>query len=183
MTSTQLQSSLQRYGPYTIRPAQMSDLARLEQLLLALQDHLERSNQDLWRMKPQTRGNLRGQIAGRLRTEDCCALVAEHDEDGVVGVIFGRIVTNTRYTPSRAGQIDQAFVCSEHRRTSVGSQLVAELCHFFAAQEVEDISLRYVRGNLEAAGFWRALGFTERIVTAGARRQTIEEMLHRSHEG
>jgi ribosomal protein S18 acetylase RimI-like enzyme len=169
-----------REGAYTIRPAQASDLDRLVELLLALQDHLEAANANLWRMKPEARGNLKGQIAGRLKSDSGCALVAQHEKDGVVGVIFGRVVTNNRYIPSRAGQVDQVFVHTDHRRAGVGSRLLAELCCFFAAEEVEDISLRYVAGNDEADGFWSAVGFAPRIITSGAHRQEVEAQLARN---
>ena len=168
----------ERHGQYSLRPAQEADLDRLIELLLALQDWIEASNPDLWRMKPEARHNLKGQIGARLKAANSCALVAEHDEDGVVGIVFGRIVVNNRYTPSRAGQIDQAFVRVDHRRASVGSRLVALLCRFFASEGVEDITLRYVVGNEEADGFWSALGFSPRIVTAGVRRDALEHYLH-----
>lgn len=167
----------ERHGPYTLRPARAADLDRLIELLLALQDQVERSNPDLWRMKPDARRSLRSQIAARLRAADGCALVAEHEQDGVVGVIFGRIVVNNRYIPSRAGQVDQAFVHADHRRMGVGSRLVALLCRFFAAEDVEDVSLRYVAGNEEAAAFWTALGFAPRILTAGVARADLERRL------
>jgi GNAT superfamily N-acetyltransferase len=166
-----------RHGPYTLRPARAADLERLVELLLALQDQIERSNPDLWRMRPDARHNLKGQISGRLKAADSCALVAEHVEDGIVGAIFGRIVVNNRYTPSRAGQIDQAFVRPDHRRLGVGSRLVAQLCDFFASEGVEDVSLRYVAGNEEAAAFWTALGFAPRIITAGSAREALEQRL------
>ncbi len=159
---------------YTIRAAQVDDLDRLTELHLSLQDHLEQSNPDLWRMKRQARGNLESQLAARLRADNGCALVAAHGEKGVVGMIFGRIVTNNRYHPSRAGLIDQLYVDEHHRRAGLGSQLVRELCRFFFDQEVDDLSLRYVVGNDEAAGFWTTLGFTPRIVTAGIERQALE---------
>jgi GNAT superfamily N-acetyltransferase len=167
----------ERQGPYTLRPAQAADLEHLIALLLDLQDHVESSNADLWRMKLDARHNLKGQVIGRLQAVNSCAVVAEHDEDGVVGLIFGRIIVNNRYTPSRAGQIDQAFVRADHRRTGVGSRLVALLCGFFAAEGVEDISLRYVVGNEEAAAFWSAIGFKQRIVTAGVARKDLEREL------
>ncbi len=166
-----------RHGRYTLRPAQTADLERLVELLLALQDQIEESNPDLWRMKPGARHSLRDQIRARLETANGYALVAEHQEDGVIGVIFGRIVINKRYTPSRAGQIDQAIVRADHRRMGVGSRLVALLCRFFASEEVEDVSLRYVVGNEEAAGFWAALGFSPRIITAGVGREELERRL------
>jgi GNAT superfamily N-acetyltransferase len=177
MNATNKQAALKRAGPYIVRAAEPADLHRLIELLLALQDHIEASNPELWRMDSEARTNLRGQISARLQAADSCALVVEHEQDGVVGLIFGRIIVNNRYTPSRAGQIDQAFVRADHRRAGAGSRLVAGVCHFFSGEGVEDISLRYVMGNEEAACFWSALGFAPRIVTTGAKVRTVEERL------
>jgi len=163
----------------TIRPARPADLDRLVALQLALQDHLEASNPNLWRMSDQARAQLKGQLTARLAAPDGCVLVADHVDGGVVGVIYGRVVTNKAYTPSRTGIVDQAFVHPQYRRRGIGSRLVAELCSFFAAQGVDDLSLRYVTGNEQAAGFWAALGLTPRIVTVGASRRTVEACLDR----
>lgn len=162
---------------YSIRPAQAADRDRLVDLMLGLQDHLEASNSDLWRMKAKARANFSGQIDTRLAAKHGCALVAEHEEHGVIGAVFGRIITNDRYHPSRAGVVDQAFVHRAHRRRGVGSRLVAGVCQFFAEQGVDDLSLRYVVGNEEAAAFWSSLGFSPRIVTAGADLRTVEARL------
>lgn len=164
---------------YTIRPARLADLDRLVELLQALQDHLEAANPDLWQMTAEGRAQLRSQIAHRLRADDTCALVAEHDTEGVIGVAFGRVVTNSRYTPARAGQVDQLFVRADHRRAGVASWLVAGLCRFFADRGVDDLSLRYVVGNQEADGFWSSLGFSARIVIVGADRRAVEARLAR----
>lgn len=167
------------HGAYCIRPARVDDLDRLVELLLELQDHVEAANPTLWRMTAKTRGRLKAQTAARLQAADCRALVAEHDGDGVVGVIFGRILINNRYSPSRTGQVDQAFVCAGHRRMGIGAQLVAALCPFFAAEGVEDLVVRYAVGNIEAGAFWASLGFLPRIAIAGASRQTIEQQIDR----
>jgi GNAT superfamily N-acetyltransferase len=165
---------------YTIRAAERADLDALEALLLALQDHLEAANPGLWLMKPEARSSLRGQIAARLAAPSSCVLLAEHAADGAVGTILGRVVTNNRYIPSRAGVVDQLFVEENHRRAGVGSQLVVELCRFFAKAGADDLSLRYVDGNQEAAGFWSSLGFSPRIVTVGAKRQMVEARLEQA---
>jgi ribosomal protein S18 acetylase RimI-like enzyme len=165
--------------PYSIRPARSDDLDRLVELMLALQDHLEASNPDLWRMKAETRSHLGDQLATRLAAPNSCSLVARHEEQGVVGMAFGRVVTNTRYVPTRTGSIDQVFVRADHRRAGLGARLVAGLCQFFSAEGVTDLSLRYVVGNEEAAAFWRALGFSPRIVTAGARQEAVQARLSR----
>lgn len=162
---------------YTIRMARNEDLDRLEALLLALQDHLEAANPNLWQMKKEARRGLRAQITNRLQAGGSLTLVAEHVEDGVVGVINGRLLSNSRYLPSQAGTVDQAFVRADHRRRGVGAALVAAICGFFADQGVDDLSLRYVVGNEEAAAFWTALGFEARIITAGASRDQVEARL------
>jgi ribosomal protein S18 acetylase RimI-like enzyme len=161
---------------YTIRPARPADLDRLVDLMQALQEHLEAANPDLWR-KDDAQANLKGQLSARLTATNGCVLVAEHEEDGVVGAIFGRIVKNKRYIPSRAGMIDQAYVQEAHRRAGIASQLVVELCRFFAEQGVDDLSLRYVVGNEEAAAFWTNLGFAPRILTTGTTRTEVETRL------
>lgn len=167
--------------PYTIRRAFRTDLDPVVELLLALQDHLEASNPDLWQMTEEGRAGLRSQVARRMQAEDACCLVAEHETDGVVGVIFGRVLLNKRYTPSLAGSIDQAFVRTDHRRTGVGSRLTAEVCRFFAERGVDDLTLRYVMANEEAAAFWPSVGLSPRIITAGAKRETVEMRLAQKH--
>lgn len=168
---------------YTIRPAREADLDRVTELALALQDHLEACNPGLWQMTELTRANLKGQLAGRLQAPNARALVAEHEQDGVVGVIFGRVAANKSYVPGRAGLVDQAFVRADHRRSGVGTALVAELCQFFAQEGVEALSLRYVIGNDEAAGFWTTLGFAPLIVTTGASRQAVEARIAAMRSG
>jgi GNAT superfamily N-acetyltransferase len=158
---------------YSIRPAETADLDQMATLSLALQDHLEAFNPDLWRMTPEARHNLKGQIASRLAANKGNALVAVHPDDGVVGVIFGRIVVNNRYIPTQAGLIDQLYVLPEHRRRGIARLLVAAVCRYFASHKVNDLSLRYVMSNAEASQFWTALGFEPRIVTAGAKRQNL----------
>jgi GNAT superfamily N-acetyltransferase len=170
-------SQPQAASRYAIRPARADDLDRLIVLLLALQDHVEASNPALWRIKSQARAELQTTLNARLSEPNACAFVAEHAEAGVVGVIFGRVATNDRYVPSQVGTIDHAFVEAEHRRAGVCSRLVAELCRYFAAVGVDDLSLRYVVGNCEAAAFWTELGFEPRIITVGASRHRLEDTL------
>jgi GNAT superfamily N-acetyltransferase len=109
-----------------------------------------------------------------LTATNGCALVAEHPADGVVGMIFGRITVNERYLPSVAGVVDQVFVHEAHRRSGVGTMLMARVCRYFAGQQVTDLSLRYVVGNQQADAFWRALGFEPRILTVGAQLRKVE---------
>ncbi len=167
---------------YTIRPAQRSDLDRLAALQLALQDHLEASNPDLWRMSDQTRAQLKGQLAARLAAPEGCVLVAEHAEDGVVGVIYGRVVTNKGYVPSRTGMVDQAFVQPQHRRRGVGARLVAETVPLSLPRKVwmtSPFATSPATNRQPPSG--QPLGFTPRIVTVGASRQVVEVCLGHAH--
>jgi GNAT superfamily N-acetyltransferase len=162
---------------YIIRPARAADLNQLEELLLALQDHVEGANTALWRMRPEGREGMRAQIANRIALAANTAVVAEHAADGVVAIVFGRVVANHRYEPPLAGLVDQLYVRPNHRRRGVASRLIAEICRFFAEQGVGDISLRYAVGNDEATRFWQALGFAPRIVISGAALETIQARL------
>ena len=152
-----------------VRRAEACDLGSLLALHLALQDHLESASPDLWRMTPQARQQLEGQLAARLAAPESCVLVAEDKQWRLVGTASGRIVTNGRYLPARSGVIDQLYVLREHRRRGIGSLLVAELRRFFIGHEIRDVSLRSMYGNAQAEAFWEALGFTPRIVTLGTR--------------
>lgn len=154
-----------------VRRAEARDLMPLLELHLALQDHLESANPDLWRMTRQARQQLEGQLAARIAAPESCILVAE-EERCLVGTVSGRIVTNTRYVPARAGVIDQLYVIPGHRRRGIGSLLVTELCRVLLDRGVGDVSLRTVHGNAQAMAFWAARGFTPRIVTLGARLTT-----------
>ena len=167
---------------YAVRRASKADLDRLVELISDLQDHIEAANPDLWTQSLDSRRHLKNTLTARLQAAGSCALVADHAQAGVVGAIFGRVLSNKRYTPSRSGSVDQLFVLPEHRRRGIGSQLVAELCEFFAGEGVDALSLRYVLGNDQAAGFWQALGFEPRIVAAGASRQAVQACIQPSPE-
>lgn len=162
---------------YAIRRARPDDLDRLVELVLALQDHLEGSNPGLWRMTEEARHRISRQVLGRVHAPQSWVFVAEHEGDGVVGVVFGRTATNNRYAPSRTGIVDQAYVRTEHRRQGLATRMVSDLCRVFADEGVSDVSLRFVAGNQEAAGFWSALGFAPRIVTVGAGLDAIQSRL------
>lgn len=161
-------ASTESIPQYTLRPALTTDLRQLVALYLELQDHLQTSNPDLWHMTPEARIRVKSQLEARLRAPDSCAWVAEHESDALVGMVFGRITVNHQYVPARTGTIDQLFVRDAHRRRGLGTALVARLCEWFRERGVEDVSLRYVSGNEEAAAFWASLGFSARIVTVGA---------------
>lgn len=165
-------------SPYTIRRARADDVDRLAELVLALQDHLEASNPGVWQMTDDARRRVRNQVASRVRAVKTWVLVAEHDVDGIVGVIFGRTATYSRYTPPRTGVVDQAYVQPEHRRRGIATRLVSELCRAFAIEGVPDVSLRFVSGNREAASFWASLGFAPRILTVGAGLDEIQSRVN-----
>jgi GNAT superfamily N-acetyltransferase len=65
------------------------------------------------------------------------------------------------------------FIEKSHRRRCIGTQLIHELCKYFEAENIQNITLRYVLGNQEAEAFWHHLGFTPIIHTAYTDLETL----------
>jgi len=162
---------------WTIRIARESDLDRLVELRLALQDHIESCNPHIWRLSSEGRKRIREQLAALLAEPETRVVVATNEADAIVAMAVGRIHRRDDYVPRCTASIEMVFVEAPHRRQGVGTRLVAALCEFFASHNVEDISLRYIVGNREAERFWQNLGFQPRIITAGVRRDEVEKKL------
>ena len=168
---------------WTIRAAQESDIDQLTDLHLALQEYHESLNPQLWRLSANARERFRERFAQLLSDGDACVLVALDDSGIIVGMMVGQIRRDDRYMPAISGSIGRLFVSEAWRGRGIGTELVKQLCQFFASRHVEDISLYYIVGNSKAAQFWSKLGLQPRMIMAGTSLQDLEGRIAEAQGG
>ena len=157
----------------SIRKATPSDIDKLVQLRLLLQQHCEESNPMIWRMTEEGKTILKQRVQNELSTNNSHVLIAEMNGE-IIGSAHGEITHRTDYTPKTVGSISTVYVVREFRKRGVGALLVKQLCELFDAEGVEDVTLRYIIGNKEAEAFWRKLGFKPIITTAKTSLKELE---------
>lgn len=162
---------------WTIRTAQESDIDQLTELRLALQKHYEDRNPQIWRLSANGRKRFKERFAQLLSDGDACVLVALDDSGEIVGMVVGQIRRDDRYIPAISGSIGRLFVSEVWRGRGIGTELVKQLCQFFASRHVEDISIYYIAGNSEAIRFWSELGFQPIMVTADTKLYELESRI------
>jgi len=149
----------------TIRRAASSDVERIVELRLLLQEHAEKSNPLIWRMTEEGKKLLKQKVENDLADSNIHVLLAEADGE-IIGYVQGEIARRSDYMPRTVGQVSLIYVVKQSRRKGVGTRLVKELCKFFCSNKAEDLTVRYIIGNKEAEGFWRKLGFESIITTS-----------------
>ncbi len=146
-----------------IRRAASSDVERIVELRLLLQEHAEKSNPLIWRMTEEGKKLLKQKVENDLADSNIFVLLAEADGE-IIGYVQGEVTRRVDYLPRTVGHVSLMYVVKQFRRKGVGRRLMKELCKFFNSNNVEDLTVRYIIGNKEAGGFWRKLGF-ESIIT------------------
>jgi predicted GNAT family acetyltransferase len=157
-----------------IRKATPSDIGKLVQLRLLLQQHCEESNRMIWHMTEEGKTILKQRVQNELSTNNSHVLIAEMNGE-IIGSAHGEITHRTDYTPKTVGSISTVYVVREFRKRGVGALLVRQLCGVFKAEGVEDVTLRYIIGNKEAEAFWRKLTFKPIIMTAKTSLRELEK--------
>lgn len=157
----------------SIRKATPSDIDKLVQLRLLLQQHCEESNPMIWHMTEEGKTILKQRVQNELSINNSHVLIAEVNGE-IIGSAHGEITRRTDYTPKTVGSISTVYVVREFRKRGVGALLVKQLCELFDAEGVEDVTLRYIIGNKEAEAFWRKLGFKPIITTAKTSLKELE---------
>lgn len=82
----------------------------------------------------------------------------------VVGFSFGMV----KYLPDylggkKVGTIPYFFIQSEYRNQQIGTQLVENLCRWFALQKVSSIEVQVAAINPNAEEFWKQMGFEHEL--------------------
>jgi GNAT superfamily N-acetyltransferase len=156
-----------------IRRAIASDIERLVELRLLLQQHCEESNPLIWRITKEGKRLTKQKVEDTLTDSNSRLFVAEMNGQ-IIGFAHGQVVHRIDYSPETVGAINTVYVVEKFRRKGVGARLVEEMCEFFKSEGVDHVTLRYILGNKEAERFWMKLGFEQMITTARADLKELE---------
>ncbi len=160
----------------TIRRAVPSDVERIVELGLLLQEHAEKSNPSIWRITEEGRKLLKQKVEADLADINTHVLIAEAKGE-TIGYVEGEVTRRSDHMPRIVGQVSFMYVVKQFRRKGVGRRLMKELCKFFSSDKVEDLTVRYIVGNKEAEGFWRKLGFEPIITTSSTNLNELDSKL------
>jgi len=159
-----------------IRDATFSDIEKLVELRLLLQQHAERSNPWVWKITEEGKTLLRQEFEEALGDSNTCIPVAEM-RGKIIGFSQGEVEHRTDYLPESVGTIALIFVAESFRRQGIGSRLIEKLCQFFIKEKVEQVTLRFIIGNIEAQRFWIKLNFEPIITTVSIRPEELKKQL------
>jgi len=162
---------------WAIRHAREGDLEAMASMRVALQELMAQRNPASWRTTTAAVEHAHAELQGWLRDPDYLLLVASAEDGAPVAMAAGRVERQPDVRPAVVGHIRRVYVAEGWRHQGVGKALVAQLCRFFAARGVEEVTLRYVSGNEEGERFWASLGFAPRIITAGVALAEVETRL------
>jgi GNAT superfamily N-acetyltransferase len=165
----------------TIRRAKPSDIECLIEMRVKLQTHIEAHNPLVWRYTDEGRKEIGAQLDKFMENPDSITLVAEED-GATIGYADGLISRRTNLLPPTVGHIGTVYVEEPHRKRGVGTNLVKALCAHFSREGVDQVNLRYVKGNTEAEVFWKGLGFTPVITTALTSLEALERRILQRQE-
>ena len=160
----------------TIRRAASSDVERIVELRLLLQEHAEKSNPLIWRITEEGKKLLKQEVESDLADSSIHVLLAEADGK-IIGYVQGEVTRRSDHVPKIVGQISLMYIVKQFRRKGAGRRLVKKLCKFFDSNKAEDLTVRYIIGNKEAEGFWRKLGFESIITTSSTYPKELDAKL------
>ncbi len=158
-------------GQVVLRRARASDLPAVLDLLQELD-----SVQAPWRVFPvreDHRREMKTRYALAIDQPDTLFLVAT-DEDEVVGMALGQVMTPSTLSDEPAVEISSVVVKPSHRRRGIGRALTAEIARFAGGAGVRRVALKVFAQNEEAVAFWGSLGFVPRMLQMTA---PVEELV------
>jgi len=160
-----------------IRRAASSDVERIVELGLLLQEHAEKSNPLIWRITEEGKKLIKQKVETDLTDSNVLVLLAEaHGE--VIGYVRGEVTSRSDHVPRIVGQVSLMYVIKQFRRKGVGRRLMEELCKFFNSNKAKNLTVRYIIGNKEAEGFWGKLGFESIIMTSSTHLGELDSKLN-----
>ncbi|HOX29217.1 MAG TPA: GNAT family N-acetyltransferase [bacterium] len=149
-----------------IRTAKEKDVEALVAMRLELMEHVLESDPAASRVSERGREAVRPEIIARLKEDTNFLAIAETEDGTLVGMALAEMIANIYRVPDAFGHIHWLYVRPEFRRNGIAARLVRVICEFFKEWNLREITVGFVARNREAAVFWRALGFSPRIVHA-----------------
>lgn len=134
--------------------------------LVALFQELDRMQAD-WRVftpRPGFYDEVGAKFREAMNTPDAIVLVAEDDQQEVVGMAYGETHVPSRFSDEQALEISAVVVRAGYRGRGVGRALVHEAARFASGRGIDWIELKTFAPNQGAMAFWEDLGFTPRVV-------------------
>ena len=107
----------------SVRKATFSDVEKLTELRLLLQQHCEDPNSQIWQMTDEGRALLKRKVENDFVNESSRIFVAEIDGN-IIGFAHGDVSHRTDYVPQNVGSISTVYVDSNFRRRGVGALLI-----------------------------------------------------------
>ena len=141
-------------GPCRLRPASLADVAAIARLEL-------RAFSDAW---------TEAQLVESLSGSGALGLVAQEDDDIVVGHLIGRTVVDE-------GEILTLAVAPERRRRGIAARLLVEAMTIMAGRGVGRVWLEVRASNAAAQALYREHGFTPAGRRRGYYREPVEDAL------
>jgi GNAT superfamily N-acetyltransferase len=148
--------------------------------LVAMFQELDRMQRE-WRVftpRPGFYDEVAVKYREALDSPDRMLIVAEEGGE-VVGMAYGEVRIPSRFSDERSLEVSGVMVRAGHRGRGVGRALAEETAHVSEELGVDWIELKIFWPNETAMGFWRALGFTPRVVQVTAK---ADDVLRRAAE-
>lgn len=99
----------------SVRKATFSDVEKLTELRLRLQQHCEESNSQIWQMTNEGKALLKRKVQNDLVNESSHIFIAEI-KGNTVGFAHSDVSHRTDYLPKNVGSISTVYVNSNFRR-------------------------------------------------------------------
>jgi ribosomal protein S18 acetylase RimI-like enzyme len=142
--------------------------------MVAMFQELDRMQRD-WRVfspRPGFYDEVAVKYREALDSPDRLLVVAE-EEGEAVGMAYAETRTPSRFSDERTLEISGVVVRSGHRGRGVGRALADEVARFADEIGVGWMEVKTFWPNEHAMGFWRALGFTPRVVQLTAKAEEV----------
>ncbi len=90
-----------------------------------------------------------------------CLFISQNSSKEIVGYFLGMIKECLAETPDRIGYINGLYVTSDHRKASLGRQLLAHGLEWFKNRNISLVELYTSFNNSAARAFWAKQGFLQ----------------------